>query len=111
MQGIETAQRKGKPVLGCELSLLWYVAQHQGAFCSVGGGISVATCTSSADFFSWPIVEFSGRRFLRSVEVTAHYRPSWPPPEVVHYDEAWCTEVDQRVATNKELVVANLLLR
>ena len=105
MQGFAAAKRQGKPVIATGLCLLWYIAQHQ-AFSSVGGGIAVGTCMSSDDSFSWPIVEFSGQRFLRGFDVTASYRPSWPLPEVAPYDEEWCHELDQRIAKGQGLTIA-----
>ncbi len=103
MQGLAAAKREGKPILGSGLCLLWYIAQHSGAFRSVGGGISVGTCSASDEFFSWPVVEFSGRRFLRGLDVTASYRPSWPQPVVAPYDETWCANLDQKIGTAQGL--------
>jgi len=97
MQGLAVAKRDRKPVLTSGLSLLWYMSQHPGAFGSIGGGVAVGQCAARDQAFSWPIVEFAGRRFLRGIDVTPYYRPSWPPPLVVPYDEEWCSELDQKV--------------
>jgi hypothetical protein len=97
LRGMETARREGRPVLASGLSLLWYMAKHQGAFQSIGGGISVGSCQLGEDYFSWPVVELENHRFLRGLDVTACHRPGWPEPVRLQYDEAWCAATDRAV--------------
>jgi hypothetical protein len=92
------AKRQKRPTFASALAILRYTARLAGAFRTIGGGISVGTCESPADYFSWPVIEIDGSRFLRGMDVTAFYRPGWPAPEVIPYDEAWCAEQDQRIA-------------
>ena len=80
------------------MATLFYMAKHEGAFNSVGGGIAVGNCSGGQENFSWPIVEIAGRRYLRGIDVTDSYRPNWPLPEVIDYDEPWCAKLDQVVA-------------
>jgi hypothetical protein len=101
--GFDSAKREGKPVLATGLCLLWYISQHPGAFSTVGGGLSVGVCAGTDTSVSWPVVEIAGRRFLRGVEVTDYYRPNWPAPEVLPYDEGWCAALDERVTTGESL--------
>jgi hypothetical protein len=104
MQGIAAAKAEGKPMVGTGVSLLWYIAQHPGAFNTIGGGLSVGTCSLSETYFSWPIVEIAGKRFLRGVDVTESYRPGWPSPISLDYDETWCAELDKRIEWKEGVV-------
>lgn len=99
LRSIEAAKQDRRPRLGSPLAMLHYIAKHAGAFKSVGGGIAVGHCKGGGESFSWPIIEIDGRRYLRGIDVTESYRPGWPAPEVVDYDDAWCAALDQRVAT------------
>lgn len=102
LEAMATARRNGRPVVGTALAMLFYIAQLDGAFDSVGGGISVGTCLASGSNFSWPIIEIDGRLFLRGMNVTEHHRASWPKPEALAYDQAWCAAEDQRVSSLPE---------
>lgn len=102
MRGL--ASLAGKPIIAPALSLLWYIAQHPGAFESIGGGLSVGTCTAEADSVSWPIIEIAGRRFLRGLDVTDSYRPNWPPPVTIDYDDGWCEGMDRRFDAKEDTV-------
>jgi hypothetical protein len=97
LQGLAKAKGDGRPVVVSGLSLLWYVIQHPGAFTSIGGGLSVGTRTFADRYFSWPIIEISGQRFLRGVDVTSFYRQGWPDPIMIDYDESWCAELDAEI--------------
>jgi hypothetical protein len=99
LRSVEAAKREGRPRLGCPVAALLYMAKHEGAFSTVGGGIAVGHGKGGSESFSWPIVEIDGRRYLRGIDVTDSYRPNWPPPEVIDYDELWCANLDQRVST------------
>lgn len=99
LRSIEAAKQEGLPRLGCPVAALLYMAKHEGAFKTVGGGIAVGMCKGGGESFLWPIVEIDGRRYMRGIDVTESYRPNWPPPEVIHYDDSWCAALDQRVAT------------
>jgi hypothetical protein len=96
------AHRQKRPTIATAINVLFYASRHAGAFPTVGGGISVGTCMSDADHFSWPVLEIDGLRFLRGMDVTSAHRPGWPAPEVVPYDEAWCAEQDRRLASLPE---------
>jgi hypothetical protein len=98
LRSIEAAKQEGRPRLGSPVATLFYMAKHAGAFKTVGGGIAVGNCKGGDSSFSWPIIEIDGRRYLRGIDVTDSYRPNWPQPEVIDYDESWCTALDQRVA-------------
>jgi len=98
LRSVEAAKKEGLPRFGAPVATLFYMAKHEGAFASVGGGLAVGNCRGDEDNFTWPIVEIAGRRFLRGIDVTDSYRPNWPPPEVIGYDEAWCAKLDQAVA-------------
>ena len=98
LRSIEAAKREGRPRLGSPVATILYMAKHAGAFRSVGGGIAVGACKGGGGNFSWPIVEIDGRRYLRGIDVTDSYRPNWPPPEVIAYDDSWCASLDHRVA-------------
>lgn len=103
-QGLAFVQREGKPIMAPGLSLLWYIAHHPGAFNSIGGGLSVGICTADADSVSWPIIEIAGRRFLRGFDVTDSYRPNWPPPVGIEYDDDWCESCDRRIDANDGVI-------
>lgn len=98
LRSVESATRQGRPRFSAAVATLLYIAKHDGAFQTVGGGIAVGTCDGSSDHFSWPIVEINGRRYLRGVDVSQSYRPSWPEPERIEYDEDWCAALDREVA-------------
>jgi hypothetical protein len=51
------------------------------------------------------MIEIAGRRFLRGVDITKSYRPSWQSPVRIEYDETWCAELDQRVEWKERLAV------
>ena len=99
LRSIEAAKKEGRPRLGSPVAALLYMAKHDGAFKTVGGGIAVGMCKGIGENFSWPIVEIDGRRYLRGLDVTDSYRPNWPTPEVIDYDDSWYAALDQRVAT------------
>ena len=99
LRSIVAAKQEGRPRLGSPVATLFYMAKHSGAFKTVGGGIALGNCKGGDSSFSWPIVEIDGRRYLRGIDVTNSYRPSWPAPEVIDYDECWCAALDQRVAS------------
>jgi hypothetical protein len=94
LQGIDAAQKEGKPGLFSGPGLLFYLSQH-GGFHSIGGGISVGYLSWPNRHFSWPAIEISGRRFLQGVDVTSYYRPNWPPPVILPYDETWCATLER----------------
>lgn len=98
LRSVESAKREGRPRIGSAVATLLYIAMHDGAFNTVGGGIAVGTCDRSSDHFSWPIIEINGKRYLRGIDVSRHYRPTWPVPEVIEYDENWCARIDHEVA-------------
>ena len=102
VESMAEAKKQKRPTIATAINVLLYTARHDGAFPTVGGGLSVGTCMFGADYFSWPLIEIDGVRFLRGMDVTAAYRPGWPRPEVIPYDEAWCAEQDQRVASLPE---------
>jgi hypothetical protein len=98
VEAMAEAKRQKRPTIEAAVGVLVYTARHQGAFQGVGGGLSVGTCMFGAEYFSWPLIEIDGSHFLRGMDVTAAYRPGWPKPEVLRYDESWCAEQDRRVA-------------
>ena len=98
LHAVQAAQEQKRPRFAAALSILYYTANLRAAFETVGGGISVGTCLYPAEHFSWPITEFNEVLFLRGLNVTKSHRPSWPPPEVIPYDEAWCVAQDRLVA-------------
>jgi hypothetical protein len=108
LEAMAEAKRQKRRTFASALAILRYAARHAGAFRTIGGGISVGTCTTPAEYFSWPLIEIDGSRFLRGMDVTAFYRPGWPAPEVIPYDEAWCAEQDQRVASLPATVPAKV---
>jgi len=80
-----------------ELSAVYYLIQHQGEP-TIGGGLSVATCTGSG-FLEWPFVVVDGRTFLRGFDVTAIVPPSTgatPADGRIHleYEEEWHSFAD-----------------
>jgi len=78
------------------------MSSHSGAFDSVGGGLTIGTCAIDNEHFSWPIIEIDGHNFLRGFDVTEYIRPSWPPAIQVHYDQDWCSTLDQQINSNSE---------
>jgi len=102
LQGLATAHEENRPILQSGVSLLWYMSSHSGAFDSVGGGLTIGTCTIDNEHFSWPIIEIDGHNFLRGFDVTEYIRPSWPPAIQVHYDQDWCSTLDQQINSSSE---------
>jgi hypothetical protein len=98
LRSVEAAKKEGRPRFGSPIATLFYMTQHEGAFSSVGGGLAVGNCIGGQENFTWPIVEIAGRRYLRGIDVTDSYRPNWPAPEVIAYDESWCATLDQAVS-------------
>ena len=39
---------------------------------------------------------------MRGIDVSLSYRPSWPTPERIDYDESWCADLDREVALMDE---------
>ena len=52
LQGLATAHEENRPILQSGVSLLWYMSSHSGAFDSVGGGLTIGTCTIDNEHFS-----------------------------------------------------------
>jgi hypothetical protein len=98
LQSIDAAKKEGRPRFATAVATLLYIAMHDGAFRTVGGGIAVGTCQGIDEHFSWPIIEINGKRYLRGLDVSRCYRPSWPNPEPIEYDENWCAALDKQVA-------------
>lgn len=98
LRSVEAAKKEGRPRFGSPIATLFYMTQHEGAFGSIGGGLAVGNCMGGQENFTWPIIEIAGRRYLRGIDVTNSYRPNWPPPEVIAYDEPWCAKLDQAVS-------------
>lgn len=98
LEAMAAAKRQGRLVIPTAIGILLYTSRHEGAFRSIGGGISVGACMGAEEHFSWPLVEIDGQRFLRGMNVTEFHRPDWPAPEVVPYDDDWCAEQDQRTS-------------
>jgi hypothetical protein len=99
LEAMAQAKRENRPTIPAALSILLYTSRHEGAFGSIGGGISVGTCINNSEYFSWPIIEIDGQRFLRGMDVTAAFRQGWPAPEVVSFDETWCADLDRQIST------------
>jgi hypothetical protein len=108
MQGFAASTRENDRIVVTGLSLLWYIAQHP-AFATIGGGLSVGTCSAPDRYFSWPVIEIAGRRFLRGFDVTESYRPTWPEPIRIDYDQTWCIELDQRIALKENVVIPDVV--
>jgi hypothetical protein len=98
LRAVDVATKEGRPRFSAAVATLLYIAKHDGAFQSVGGGIAVGTCEGSSEHFSWPIIEIDGKRYMHGVDVSQSYRPSWPEPEPIEYDEDWCVTLDRQVA-------------
>jgi hypothetical protein len=45
------------------------------------------------------VIEINGKRYLRGIDLSQSYRPTWPIPEPIEYDETWCAALDQEVAS------------
>jgi hypothetical protein len=108
MQGLAAAKAEDRLIVGAGLSLIRYMSRHP-AFPTVGGGISVGTCQREGEGFSWPQVEIENQRFLRGLDITPFVRPSWPAPEVVEYDEAWCEQLDRRLNQERDPVTVPIV--
>lgn len=100
LQGLAAAREQGRPTFVSGISLIWYMCRHPGAFSSLGGGLSVGSCSRDDAYFSWPHVEIENRRFFRGMDVTDSVRSSWPAAQIVEYDEAWCAALDLKVNRN-----------
>jgi hypothetical protein len=98
LRSVDAATKEGRPRFATAVATLLYIAMHDGAFQTVGGGIAVGTCQGLCEHFSWPIIEINGKRYLRGLDVSQCYRPSWPRPEPIEYDEGWCAALDRQVA-------------
>lgn len=98
LRSIEAAKLEGRPRFASAVATLLYIAMHDGAFQTVGGAIAVGTCERSNEYFSWPIIEINNKRYMRGIDVSHCYRPTWPKPEPIDYDESWCAELDRKVA-------------
>ena len=101
-RGLSAAKRDGRKRIESAVGLVWYMINHPGAFPTVGGTVSVGTCEPHSESFSWPIIGIGGHHFLRGVDVTQFYRPSWPSAITISYDESWCSKIDQEVATDPQ---------
>ena len=102
LRSVDAAKKEGLPRFGRPVATLFYMAKHEGAFSSVGGGLALGHCRGGETNFTWPIIEIAGRRYLRGIDVTDSYRPNWPQPEVIDYDESWCAKLDQAVAVTSD---------
>ena len=98
LRSVDAAKKEGRPRFATAVATLLYIAMHDGAFQTVGGGIAVGTCDGSSEHFSWPIIEINDKRYMRGVDVSQSYRPSWPEPEPIEYDERWCAALDRETA-------------
>jgi len=80
LQGLVRARSEKRGIVRTAIGLLRYMGKHNGAFGSIGGGISVGTSSTKDAQVSWPIVKIDGRLFLRGVDLTDYARPTGSTP-------------------------------
>jgi hypothetical protein len=99
LEAMARAKQEGGKVVQTAVGALFYLCKHEGAFRSVGGGLSVGTCLAPEIHFAWPIVEIDHSLFFRGMDVTSIRGTRAQPPESVDYDEGWFASIEVELAS------------
>lgn len=94
MNGLSEARRADLLVFNSGLAIIHYMGKIP-AYPSVGAAVSVGSCAATDDRFSWPIIDIDGKKYLRGIDVTESFRPNWPTPIEIEYDESRWSELDR----------------